>query len=303
MQLCRMSVHRGAGRGNHVADAESALHSADFFCDFVGAPGDLTFFNRREFRFRSAVTTPWEETNWVFGRLYHCGSNWTEKPAAILLHGWNAENGYRMIFPYLAARLVRAGVNVAMIELPYHCQRKPRGKGAVKNFLSDDLVRVVEAMRQSIADTRSLIAWLSDQGCPLVGVWGISLGAWIGGLVACVDDRAGFAVLTSPVTRMDRIVRESTFCAPIRRSLKGAAPRMERLNLATHRPQTDPGNILIVECEHDLFAPVETVEELWHAWDKPEVWRIRHGHISVLLSVPVMERTLGWIARRAGSRN
>jgi predicted alpha/beta hydrolase family esterase len=102
----------------------------------------------------------------------------------------------------------------------------------------------------------------------------------------------------TPVARMDRVIAELEFCEPIRRSLGGATVRLEPLNLASHRPKMSPGNILVVASEHDLFAPVETVEELVAEWGNPVLWRMRHGHISMMLSAPVMERTVKWIARR-----
>src|SRR5437667_417504 len=82
----------------------------------------------------------------------------------------------------------RAGINTARIELPYHAHRKP-SPGI--NFISVDLPQMIEATRQAISDTRALLGWLREQGCPSVGVWGISLGAWIGGLVACSEPRTG----------------------------------------------------------------------------------------------------------------
>jgi len=51
----------------------------------------------------------------------------------------------------------------------------------------------------------------------------------------------------------------------------------------------------------DLFAPVETVEEVWQTWGRPEIWRLKHGHISVLASVPVMHRVSRWVTRRTAS--
>jgi hypothetical protein len=49
-----------------------------------------------------------------------------------------------------------------------------------------------------------------------------------------------------------------------------------------------------------LFAPIATVEELCETWGGPELWRIQHGHISVLMSMPVMERAIRWVACKAG---
>jgi dienelactone hydrolase len=299
IQLARLSVHSGAGAHDQVAEAEALLHDPGFFGDFVGAPDDLKFRSTREFQFTSPVCTRWGENNTVYGRLYGCADRWQDKPTVVLLHGWNAETGYRVLFPYLAWRLARFGVNAVMFELPYHSRRKPRGNGAVTNFISGDLVHVVQATQQSIADARALVAWLTAQGCPRVGLWGISLGAWLGGLLACAETRLSFAALMTPVARMDRVIADLDFCEPIRRSLDGATVRVDPLNLATHRPKLAPEDILIVASEHDLFAPVETIDELWNAWGRPELWRAQHGHISVLVSMPVMDRVIDWVARKS----
>jgi dienelactone hydrolase len=299
IQLARLSVAGGPAWQGDAAEAEKRLHAPDFFGDPVRAPRDLTFVTDRDFRFSSPIQSPWGRNNTVHGRLFRSAPDWQNKPTVVLVHGWNAETGYRVLYPYLAWRLVRAGVNTAMLELPYHSQRKPRGDDAIRNFLSADLVHVVGATQQAIADTRSLVAWLLAQGCPRVGLWGISLGAWLTGLIACADERLDFAVLQTPVARIDRVIDELEFCRAIRASLDGAAIRLDRLNLATHRPRLSPENVLIVACQHDLFAPAETIEELWRAWNKPVIWRTRHGHISVLMSAPIMERIVDWIARRA----
>ena len=102
----------------------------------------------------------------------------------------------------------------------------------------------------------------------------------------------------SPVSRMDRVIAELDFCAPIRRSLGGARVKLDPLNLVNHQLKLAPADVLLVASEHDLFAPIRTAEELCQAWGGTELWRLRHGHISVLMSMPVMERTVGWVARK-----
>jgi pimeloyl-ACP methyl ester carboxylesterase len=221
----------------------------------------------------------------------------------ILLHGWNGELGYRFQFPYVAWRLRQAGINVALMELPYHSQRKPRTEGALQNFISYDLLRTVECVRQAIADARALAGWLLAQGSPCIGLWGFSLGAWLAGLIACHDARIKFAVLLTPVVSLERAIAELAFCAPIRESLENKTLSLGRLNLASQVPLAGPENLLIVESQHDLFAPPETIEELWRAWRQPEIWRVSHGHISVLVSVPIMEDTVKWIARKARTQS
>ena len=215
----------------------------------------------------------------------------------ILLHGWNNELGYRMLFPYLARRFNGLGINALIFELPYHRQRKPRRSGgAPNNFLSGDLLHVVSAFHQAIADARATVAWLHAQGCERIGVWGLSLSGWLTGLLACVEPRLNLAVLMIPVVRMDRVITELDFCRPIRRRLAGKTMKLDPLNLVTYRPILSADRILVVASEHDLFAPRETTEELCRAWNEPTLWHPRHGHISTMMSVAVMERAMGWVA-------
>jgi pimeloyl-ACP methyl ester carboxylesterase len=274
------------------------LASEDFFRADCAGPRDLKFHGKYEFRFRSRISTPWANNNVVYGRLYRAGKNWTERPSVLLVHGWNGELGYHFQFPYLARLLNRLGVNAVMIELPYHARRRPGSLGAINNFISHDLVRMLEATQQAMSDLRDVLGWLRAQGSPLVGVWGISLGAWLSGLVAAHDREVRFAVLMSPVVSLDHAIRDLPFCAPIRESLGGRAFNLDKLNLVSHVPHCAPEGVLMLESLQDLFAPPETVEQVWKAWGEPEIWRVAHGHISILASVPMMHRVSRWVGRK-----
>jgi hypothetical protein len=48
----------------------------------------------------------------------------------------------------------------------------------------------------------------------------------------------------------------------------------------------------------DLFVDREYVEELWQAWDRPEIWRLPHSHASKSLSFGLTGRVLRWLAPR-----
>jgi pimeloyl-ACP methyl ester carboxylesterase len=281
--------------------AQQALGELGLFRDFDGAEPELNFTGEREFQFDSAVTTPWAENNRVSGRLFRAGSDWRKRPSVILLHGWSAEMQYRLQFHLLGRALARAGVNAAMFELPYHGRRRPSEPGAIRNFISSDLSHMIEATRQSLSDARALLGWLMKQGSPSVGVWGVSLGAWLAGLLACAETRLRFAVLLTPVARVDLAIEDLAFCEPIRRALRGLSLDLNPLNLASHVPLLPPEKILLVESRYDLFAPAATVEDLWRAWGEPELWRLPHGHISVLLSPVVLKRVVNWVCAKAAT--
>lgn len=261
------------------------------------SPRDWTWTDAGTFRFSSTVQTSSPENNVVHGRFFPAAKQWQNRPTAVLLHGWNAELCYRRLFPYIARRFRSVGLNTAILELPYHMHRRPR-EGPVRDFISTDLHRMLEATRQALADTQALCRFFEAQGSPGVGVWGFSLGAWLAGLLTWSEARLRFAVLATPVTRIDRVIQDLAFCEPVRRSLEREPIDLAPLNLAARAPVLDPRRILLVEARHDLFAPAATVEELWQAWQQPDILRLSHGHISLLMSLPVMERIVRWAGKQ-----
>ena len=262
----------------------------------VGVP-NLALAEDGTFRFPSPIQTASTCNNTVFGRLFKTADAWQGRPTVILVHGWNAALCYRYRFPFLASRLRRYGINTAAMELPYHMHRRPL-RGPVTDFISSDLHAMLEATRQAIAEARALGGWLQAQGSTAIGLWGFSLGGWLAGLTARVEPGLRFAVLTTPIARMDQAIAQLPFCEPVRRSLNGKTIDLRGLNLESRAPSIESRNILLVESLHDLFSPAETIEQLWEAWRRPEIWRVPHGHITVLMSLRVTERTVRWIHRR-----
>jgi hypothetical protein len=106
------------------------------------------------------------------------------------------------------------------------------------------------------------------------------------------------AVLLTPVVRMDRALKELPFCEAMRQGVDGIDQKtFAPLNIISHRPLCPARDVLVVSSNHDLFAPAETIDELERDW-QPEVWRMNHGHITVLLSTRVMRRVVKWVAAR-----
>jgi len=282
---------------SHVQEAAAFLKQPDFFAPTVAA-ADLKFTGKDSFQFRSSVRSEWPANNIVHGRCALAGDNWKQRPAVILLHGWNAELQYQWCLPYWSQLLAHAGINAFRFELPYHASRRPTAPCGIRNFLSGNLLHVARATHQALADTRSLALWLRHQGAPVVGLWGTSLGAWLAGLAAARQPEIDFTVMLTPVVRMERALQELAFCEPIRDHLHGTQQHFEVFNLVAHDRPPEGKKVLIVASQLDQFAPTETIDELERAW-QPEVWRLPHGHISVLLSNSVMRRIAKWVANAA----
>jgi dienelactone hydrolase len=281
----------------NVEEARAFLTGPDFISAEV-PPANVELGKRPRFWFATPRPTPYLENNVVHGRLYRCERQWQERPAAILLHGWNDVIDHRWRFPAIARQINYKGINAVTLEAPYHFQRRPRHLGSWSNFLCPDLLRTAKAVSQAIAEIQACAAWLREQGCPAVGLWGVSLGAWLAGLAACYDARWSCVVLMAPIARLDRVVEETAFCRHIRRGLQGQPVAAGRLNLTSLRPAIPPADILLIEAEHDLFTPKEAVEQLWRAWDHPQIWRVREGHISILRATGLSREIVSWIAPR-----
>src|SRR6267142_4286174 len=166
--------------------------------DFIPAASDparIEFDGPRHFKFSTPRPSKVEENNIVYGRLYRCAERWQERPVIILLDGSPAL-GYHSAFPLLARRFNRAGFNVATLVAPYHLQRRPR------RHIEENCLELAWEIAQGVAEIRALTGWLLDEGCPSVGLLGVSFGGWLAGLTACSDARIACAVLTVPGVRM-----------------------------------------------------------------------------------------------------
>lgn len=300
LRLAAGSVQRGMPTG-HVAEAQALIHGPEFFADFATAPPDWRWIARHRWQCSSPIITPWPDNNIVCGRFYPAATPWTDRPTVVFLHGWNAEWGSRALFPLLARRWNAAGLNALMFALPFHGPRKPRACGAPHNFLADDLLHVARAAHQALADARAVIAWLTAAGCRRIGLWGMSLGGWLAGLLACHEPRLQAVVLFTPLARLDRLINELDLCMPLRQRLASQPVRLDPLNLISHQPCLARTHILIIAALYDLFVPVDSVEELWQIWGEPVLWRAPHGHISALMAAPVLAEATRWLADRLGT--
>ena len=295
--LAAARMPRPDGRDARLAEAQKVMDSPDFIPAEVEA-AKVQFTGAVGLHFETPRPGAFAENNTVHGRFYRCAERWQERPTVLLLHGWNDATNHYVLFPRLAAQFNRNGFNAATLEAPFHFQRRPRQLGAWSNFLCPDILRTVEAVRQTVSETRAFAEWLRQQGCPAVGLMGVSLGGWLAGLTVCHDALFSCAVLLVPVARLDRLLEEAAFCRGIRLAWKGRRVAAGKLNLTEVRPAIPRQNILLIEAVHDLFVPAESMEELWRAWDQPDIWRLRHGHISVLAAPGLHGRIIGWMAPR-----
>ena len=286
------------GRDLRIEQARQALQSPAFFPAGAKA-AEVKFDGPAKFRFESPRPSAHAINNVVHGRFFRCAERWQDKPVILLLHGWNDSLNHHFFFPRQARQLNQLGLNAVTLQMPWQFDRRPGELGAWGNFLTADLWRTFEGTLQAMADIRCFVNYLFEQTCPFVGLWGVSMGAWFAGLTVCNDPRIGCAVLTVPVARLDQLIAELEFCETIRSVMPEQYLDLGKLNLVSNHPIIARENILLIEAEHDLFVASRDVEDLWRAWDEPEIWRFPTAHISILFVPGLAQRVVNWIATKA----
>jgi dienelactone hydrolase len=295
-----MVVARVNAQNPRIEEAIQFLKGPEFVPD-ESQPARVEFNPDKSgllFRFPTPRPCGFAETNIVYGRLYRCTERWQERPVIILLHGAGGFPDYQFRFPWMARRCNRAGFNAATLVAPYHFQRRPRKLGP---WSRPDCLQIAEAAAQAIAEIRALTGWLLGEGCPGVALWGFSMGAWYAGMTVCRDARLLSVVLAMPAVRMNPWIEQRAIWPGIRVRLQRLRAVCEKLNqtalnLNVGQPAIPKDNILLIEGIHDLFVPKEDVE--WQAWGRPDIWRLPHGHASLMAAPGLTGRTLQWLAAR-----
>ncbi|MFA6560920.1 MAG: alpha/beta fold hydrolase [Verrucomicrobiia bacterium] len=266
-----------------------------------GKPRRLGSVVHRSFQFDSPLQSPWAVNNRVNGNYFvGSGDDTLERPVVLFLHGWNASIAYYVNYCRTGHRLARRGIHCALVNLPYHVQRKPNRWN--EYFLTENISQTVQAVQQAVIEARIILRWLRSHHRGPVGVWGISLGGWIASILACVERELDFAILMTPAVRLDRQIWELAFLKAMKAVfLEQGASQEDIARIAApmlpkfHQPLLERDRILLIEALYDQFLGPETIDELWQAWGKPRIERYNHGHISILMDQGVLQTAADFI--------
>ncbi len=254
-------------------------------------------YNISKFSFESPVYSPFPANNMVHGRFYERHGE-PDAPMVMLLHGWRMES--YAFFDRFCRVLVSEGFNCAMPDLPYHMNRTPKHSFAGEHTFTDDAIHTLETIRQTLFDVMSVMNWAREKKkSRKVGVMGMSFGAMMSGLLACVEPTLDFAVLVAPPADPRMVFDDSRLGRLIEKENPRAGRLVRRYNetlsniaLTNMRPMIPIDRIFIAEGLYDGMVPVAAVERLWESWGKPEMKRYPHGHLSIILFNPELETDL-----------
>jgi len=210
----------------------------------------------------------------------------------IILHHWAAKD--LKLYAPLQRKLAQRGIASAILELPLHLSRAPKGSQSGELFFSTKPLLTVLCMEQAQRDT----ATLRDELCRRftlspgnVSILGVSLGAIIGAK-AFLGDRA-YAKFISFLGGGDLADLFQT-CFPLswwREKLQKMGISVEMVANAAqpyeplrHSPDSRPA--WLVRTRLDMFVPVRNAALLASRFSNAQLTELPCGHIGAVFSIP-----------------
>lgn len=256
------------------------------------------------YRFDSPVDCSCEENQQVSGLLLETER---EAPWVLIIPGFATgalRTSYSFFQEVQGRGLVEQGINVALIDTPYHMLRKRPGHLSGEGFFSPNLAQTQNAVRQGAADAIALVRWLQQQSGRRVGVWGTSLGGCLAGVVATrIPDLAAVALMepmdnpgdllaTLPGTLeiREEILRHGLTPDEIPEALRLVAP-------STYGPAVDRDRILFIIPRWDRVVPTQFQERFWEAWGRPQRLLVDASHVTTATNPTINADVVEFLTR------
>ncbi|RYG17497.1 hypothetical protein EON82_23800, partial [bacterium] len=236
--------------------------------------------------FPSALVTGSVENDTVPLRILLPSNAQGPVPVVLITHYWGASDlrGERA----LAEDLVGRGLGAAILTLPYHLSRTPKGRRSGELAVVPDPVKLRQTLTQAVLDVRRSLDFL-DSRPEFVksprGLAGTSLGALVTALGYATDPRVTHAAFILGGADFAGILWNSSRVVLQRDSLRrqGYTESRMRTELAsveplTYLPREAPGTTFVVSAKYDTVVPGANSGALIRALGEPKRLQIDTGH-------------------------
>ena len=226
-------------------------------------------------------------------------------PVVLVTHYWGASDlrAERALGEDLAAR----GIAAAILTLPYHLSRTPKGRRSGELAIVPDVPVLRGTIQQAVLDVRRSMDFLDSRGefqkAPR-GISGTSLGALVGILSYGVDSRITHAAFILGGADFAGILWNSSRVQPQRDALRRRGYTEARLRgeLAdveplTYLPRAAPGRTFLISAKYDTVVPGGNSALLAKALGDPLRVQIDTGHYGGIF---VQRKALREVARFFG---
>jgi hypothetical protein len=214
------------------------------------------------------------------------------RPWLVCLHGLGTGGPIRDFSAFRAKILAeQLGLNLLFPVLPMHGPRRDEGlpMGALVSF---ELVESFHGIRQAVMDVRRLLGWLRRQGATRIGIYGMSMGAYVGAVVSGFEPldflMAGIPLCDLPdlfVHHASMVERQAAedlevLGKPLRELFALVSP-LEVKPLLPHELR------FVYAANEDQVTTAEQAERLWEHWERPRMRWFSGGHVSFYWSSAV----------------
>ena len=199
------------------------------------------------------------------------------------------------------------GLNLLFPCLPLHGARgRTRFSGG--EVLGPDYLRLVHLFAQGTWDVRRLVSWIRARGGERIGLYGVSLGGYVGSLVAGLED--GLACIVAGIPMVDfPLAAQDNMPWIMRRYDDEFELDWRVIRAITHvvsplamKPRIPHAGRFIYAGIADRVVKPEHPRALWRHWDQPEIHWFSGGHVlgvfhrSILPFLEVSLRRVGMAA-------
>jgi Alpha/beta hydrolase domain containing 18 len=201
------------------------------------------------------------------------------RPRLLYLHGYLQPETFVEELALLTTMALQFDVEVVQMQLPYHGRRAPRvSRFSGEFYWTADLVRSFEALRQTLLDARTLLAWLLAEDARPVGVAGLSLGGTLTLTLACLEERFAFAVPIIAHMDLAALVSDAPVLTKMRHDLTAFGWRKQEFDDFARgvgwyelRPKLPADRVLMFAASEDRFFDPRVVRRLWKRWGQPAI--------------------------------
>ncbi|MGC4090956.1 MAG: CPBP family glutamic-type intramembrane protease [Polyangiaceae bacterium] len=186
------------------------------------------------------------------------------RPVVVIVHGYMSGKYAIEERMWPLAELDAQGFDVALFVLPFHAARA--GYGLVPEFPSNDPRMNIEGFRQAVTDLRTFVRALRHSGHPLVGLMGMSLGAYTTALTACIEPELAFWIGVVPLASLVDFASEQ---GSLSENQQEAARERDVLDCIyrpvspfSWSPLVAPENTLVIGARADRVTPIAHARRL-----------------------------------------
>jgi hypothetical protein len=247
----------------------------------------------RRLSFRSPYASGYPENDVVPFKWFEG----TPRSRAVLLFapGWPRQG--QSIEERFSAEIARAGVDVALLTVPFHQARTPPGAYSGEYFISSNVLWTVANFRQFVAEIRALVRWMRER-YDYVGLLGMSSGGVQAGLANLCEDVDFYFPLMSACDA-GGLMWTSSITKVMRSQLEAAgidAPALEKFwsicDLAVLGKQRSARYCKQYLSRFDGIVPPPFQLKLWEVLERPERRDLAVSHFSVVFALPSVARDL-----------